>query len=166
MGHPIQHHQPGKFIPHLPSQTRLDVLFSPLFGFFFLQRANKLSSLERSHQKCSQRFNPFASLHNILKIPTEIMRWVVCSMSVGNKCQFMLEVMIIFIHWWTFGFVFRLTSHPQLNLICAANSIHWICLKTRSGTFEVSNKSFLCQNENLITKLLRFPHTEWRNLLT
>lgn len=48
-----------------------------------LQRVNKLSSLERSHQKCWQRFSPFASLHNILKILTEIMRWVVYAVTLN-----------------------------------------------------------------------------------
>lgn len=53
--------------------------------FSLSQRANKLSSHEHSHPKCLQRFNPFASLRNILRMPIEIMRWVVFAMTMSKK---------------------------------------------------------------------------------
>lgn len=78
MGHPNQHHQQGE---------SFDTFFVPFiswFGSFLstLQKPNKLSSLERSHPKCLQPFNPFASSPSTLKIRIEIMRWVVYSMTV------------------------------------------------------------------------------------
>lgn len=61
------------------SHNHWDAFSLKNYLFFHLQRVNKLSSHERSHLKCSQLYRVFASLLNILRIPIEIMRWVVLS---------------------------------------------------------------------------------------